>query len=133
MTTSNTPKVSIGAVSERDVDSLLVEEFASPPDFVSWFLERIDAAFHESVEVVHCRRSATDSIGESDVEVFVRGGDEIIAILIEDKGHAAAQPGQADRYRERDEGHVRAGRCQRFLTVLVAPKIYLRGKVRGFV
>ena len=132
MTTSSTPKVSIGAVSERDVDFLLVEEFASSPDFVRWFLDRIDAPIHESVEVVRCRRSATDSIGESDVEVFVRVGDEIVAILVEDKVHAAAQPRQADRYRERGEGHVHAGRCQRFITVLVAPQLYLRGNLKGF-
>ena len=132
MTTSNTPKVSVGAVSERDVDFLLVEEFASSPDFVQWFLQRIDAATREPVEVMRCRRSATDSIGESDVEVFVRANDEMVAILVEDKVHAPAQPRQAERYRERGEGHVRAGRCQRFITVLVAPQVYLRGKVRGF-
>ena len=37
-------QVSIGAVSERDIDLLLVEEFASSPDFVRWFLGRVDAA-----------------------------------------------------------------------------------------
>ncbi|MDD1633544.1 MAG: PD-(D/E)XK nuclease family protein [Methylococcaceae bacterium] len=119
-------------MSERDVDFLLVEEFVSSPDFVQWFLQRIDAATREPVEVVRCRRSATDSIGESDVEVFVHVGDEIVAILIEDKVHAAAQPRQAERYRERGEGHVRAGRCQRVITVLIAPQVYLGGKVRGF-
>ena len=126
------PQVSIGAVSERDVDFLLVEEFASSPDFVRWFLKRVDVAASSRIEVVRCRRSATDSIGESDVEVFIQTGGEIVAILIEDKVHAAAQPRQADRYRERGEGHVRAGRCQSFVTVLVAPHVYLRGKVRGF-
>jgi len=132
MTASNTLKVSIGAVSERDVDFLLVEEFASSPDFVRWFLERIEATARAPLNVLLCRRSATDSLGESDVEVFVRVGDETIAILIENKVHAAAQPRQAERYRERGEGHVRVGRCQRFVTVLVAPQVYLRGKVRGF-
>jgi len=132
VTTTNAPQVSIGAVSERDVDLLLVEEFASSPDFARWFLERAGVTAQDPVEVVRCRRSATDSIGESDVEIFVRVGDVTIAILIEDKVHAAAQPRQADRYRERGEGHVRAGRCKRFVTVLVAPQVYLKGKVRGF-
>lgn len=112
MATSSTPKVSIGAVSERDVDFLLVEEFASSPDFVQWFLDRIDAAIHESVEVVRCRRSATDSIGESDVEVFVRVGDEIVAILVEDKVHAAAQPCASP------EPHKVSGRGHRCLSRL---------------
>ena len=68
--TLNLPSVSIGAVSERDVDFLLVEEFASSPSFARWFLERADVTVQDPVEVVRCRRSATDSIGESDVEIF---------------------------------------------------------------
>jgi len=114
------------------VDLLLVEEFASSPSFVRWFLERIDSAALEPVEVKRCHRSATDSSGESDVEIFVRAGDETVAILIEDKVHAAAQPRQAERYRERGESHRRAGRCRRFITVLVAPQTYLRGTLRRF-
>jgi hypothetical protein len=132
MNTQSTPRVSIGAVSERDVDLLLVEEFASSPDFVRWFLERIGATAREPVEVMRCRRSATDSTGESDVEVFIQTGDGVLAILVEDKVHAAAQPRQADRYRERGEGYVRSGQCGRFITVLLAPQTYLRGNLKGF-
>ena len=129
---SGSLQVSIGAVSERDVDLLLVEEFASSPEFVRWFLDRIDAAAPEPVEVMRCRRSATDSTGESDVEVFVRAGDETVAILIENKVHAAAQPRQAERYRERGGGYVHAEICRRFVTVLLAPQNYLRGNPKGF-
>jgi hypothetical protein len=42
-------------VSERDTDLLLVEEFASCPDFVRWFLKRIDAAVCEPIEDVRSR------------------------------------------------------------------------------
>ena len=129
---ASTLEVSIGAVCERDVDLLLVEEFASSPDFVRWFLGRVEDALLEPIEVVRCRRSATDSTGESDVEIFVRSGDETVAVLIEDKVHAAAQPRQAERYRERGDSYVRAGRCRRFVTVLMAPENYLRGGMKCF-
>jgi hypothetical protein len=132
MAESVTPNVSIGAVAERDIDLLLVGEFASSPDFVRWFLKQIGAETREPIEVLYCCRSATDSTGESDVEIFLRAGDEIVAVLLEDKVHSAAQPRQAERYRERGEGYERAGRCGRFITVLVAPETYLRGNLRGF-
>ena len=129
---SGSLEVSIGAVSERDIDLLLVEEFASSPDFVRWFFSQVDAAAGEPIEVVRCRRSATDSTGESDVEIFVRSGDAIVAVLIEDKVHAAAQPRQPERYRERGDRYVRSGACERFVTVLLAPETYLKGALRGF-
>lgn len=38
MASSSFPQVLVGAVSERDVDLLLIEEFASSPEFVRGFL-----------------------------------------------------------------------------------------------
>lgn len=122
----------VGAVSERDVDLLLIEELASSPEFVSWFLDRVGESGPGSVEVISCARSATDSTGESDSEVFVRAGAAVLGILVENKIHAAAQPRQAERYRERGDGYVQAGRCGRYVTVLIAPETYLRGSLKGF-
>lgn len=108
MASSSFPQVLVGAVSERDVDLLLIEEFASSPEFVRWFLGRVDSGPYEDVEVVRCGSSITDSTGESDAEVHVRVGRVVVAILVEDKVHAAAQPRQAERYRERGESKQRA-------------------------
>ena len=37
-----TDYIKIAGVSERDTDLLLLEEFTASPDFVQFFLERID-------------------------------------------------------------------------------------------
>ena len=111
MASPSFPQVLVGAVSERDVDLLLIEEFASCPEFVLWLLDRVDSEPHEDVEVVRCGRSITGSTGESDAEVHVRVGRDVVAILVEDKVHAAAQPRRVERYRERGDSYVRAGRC----------------------
>lgn len=76
--------------------------------------------------VVAAFRSVTESTGESDLEVFLADdAGETTCLLIENKVHARFQPQQAGRYQQRGKSYIAAGRCSAFVTVLVAPTVYL--------
>ena len=51
--------------------------------------------------------------------------------LLVEKIDAAFQNRQAERYRERAENYVRSGKCERAVTVVIAPESYARS-VKGF-
>lgn len=129
------PDVRVAGVCERDIDLLLLEEFAASPAFCGWFLRAV--GFRQALRgrVIRAERSATVSNGESDLEVTILGpGARHYRLLIENKVGAQFQPRQAERYLERGEAYVRRGYCHAFRTVLVAPKRYLGPKkgIRGF-
>lgn len=115
----------IAGICERDMDLLLLEEFQACEAFQAWFVQ---AAFGGGVDLGRCteaRRSYADSTGESDLEVFLAGPEGgTTVLLIENKVNAGLQPQQAERYRERGLGHVLAGLCQAFRTIIVAPARY---------
>ncbi|WP_263365613.1 hypothetical protein [Edaphobacter bradus] len=115
-----TPGTTLNAhspIQEAHIDFLLEEEFASNPEFLTFFLSTASAnvAINEkgekflipaSNEQWGCRsaRSVTTSAGESDVLVIYRSSDPTpcrVAILIEDKIKAGFQREQAKRYRDR--------------------------------
>lgn len=123
MTTDTGPDLSVGGLAERDLDLLLLEEFASSPGFLRWFLGRVNLAAKKP-RLLRAARSVAHSIGESDLEIFVEQSGYITAILIENKITAAFQNRQAERYRRRGAAYVRNDRCHAFVTVLVAPEAY---------
>lgn len=124
MTNTEEIQLSVASVSERDLDLLLLEELSSTPAFVRWLIEHVKLDVHKP-RIIRASRSITQSMGESDLEVFIEDAAErVTCLLVENKIHAAFQPQQAQRYRERGASYVRNGYCHRFLTVLVAPMAY---------
>ena len=119
-------EISLTSVAERDIDLLLLEEFAANADFALWFAQECGMASLKRRPVLSVSRSVTRSSGESDLEVALLGEDGSVQyLLIENKIAARFQPRQADRYRERGDSYVRTGECSGFTTVLIAPASYL--------
>lgn len=106
---------------ERDIDILLLQEFATSSDFAEAFQRRIGRA---PAPLAHLRHSVHERLGglawgETDIFLsFADGGH----VLIENKITAPFQENQAERYRARAAHHAQAG--QSALTVLVAPESY---------
>ena len=106
MASSSFPQVLVVAVS--DATWISSESRVSSSWSSSVVSGRVDSGPYEDVESsVVAVRSLTPT-GEPDAEVHVRVGRDVVAILVEDKVHAAAQPRQAERYRERGESKQRA-------------------------
>jgi hypothetical protein len=122
----------VARIYERDMDLVLVEELESNGEFRCWLATRVFGVdcFAAHVGAVHS--VVDESSRESDV-VFVfmargRGGPEDpekLAILVENKIDAVAQPNQGRDYRHRGEQGREQGYWQDFRTCLVAPRSYL--------
>lgn len=111
------------AIAERDIDLLLVEEFNVNVEFGRWFLSQIGEKARLPAKSFECWHSVTDgTLGESDLIVRV---DADLAILIENKVDAPAQPDQARRYHARGERGLAEGHWRRFASCIVAPAAYL--------
>ncbi len=118
------PKISITGVCERDIDLLLVEEFATSPFFLSWFASKIGGI--EAKELISVHRSVVQSNGESDLEVrYFDGSGQTCLILIENKVGASFHKDQAFRYQKRAENYLASGLITDCRTVLFAPAYYL--------
>lgn len=113
----------IEAVTERDIDLLLLEELNVSNDFSSWFYSVVTKYDH----IPPCKgawHSISDaSLGESDLVVIYENG---LAILIENKIDASAQSEQGKRYKARGEKGIQTGLWKRFFTCMVAPSLYLK-------
>ena len=127
-----TDYIKISGVSERDTDLLFLEEFTSSPDFVDFFLNRIGLS-GKGLSFLEASRSVTDSTGESDLEVTLKGiDDKKFVLLLENKVNAGFQPKQAERYRARGTTYANHGKISGFTTVLLAPARYFDGEKKGF-
>jgi len=134
---NNQESLRIAGVSERDIDLLLLEEFIASPGFSLWFLKQCRPRIENLgvVKVTGAQRSATQSIGESDLLVVLLGNAGATHyLLIENKIGASFQPRQAARYHERGREYQKKGLCKSYSAVLVAPSAYLGAKasLRGF-
>ena len=110
-------------VSEHDMDMLFLEEFVCSTDFVRIFTETAGIDFSRVLSVYS---SKTDvALGESDMTVVVKSGDEKIGLLIEDKIDALAMPEQAARYTLRGRKGIEQGEYDRFFVFIIAPRKYL--------
>lgn len=113
----------IEAVTERDIDLLLLEELNVSNDFSSWFYSVVT----KNDDIPLCRgawHSISDaSLGESDLVAIYENG---LAILIENKIDALAQPKQGKRYKARGEKGIQTGSWKSFYTCMVAPSLYLQ-------
>src|SRR6267143_4953115 len=118
-------EVTLSAVSERDVDLLVVEELATSEAFAQWFLSR--AGLSSLATLVKVAHSVSTSNGESDIELTVQVNGATHRVLLENKVDAVFQPEQPERYHARAAAYVAKGTCDRVTTVLLAPEKYLNG------
>ena len=121
------PTVLISGVCERDIDLLLLEEFVASPALIHWLVERVDFAEARECALTQIERSATQSNGESDLELLLEKPEsqDHFMLMIENKITASFTPRQAQRYSERGEAYVSQGHVAAFRTILIAPQTYL--------
>ena len=114
-------------ISERDMDLLFLEEFALNKDFVSLFLQKTGNTELFSYKIISEEISLTDAaLGESDLTIVLEKDGHKVALLVEDKIHATAQPRQYERYVERGEKGVREKIYDAFYIFLIAPEEYIK-------
>lgn len=111
-------------VSERDMDLLFIEAFATAPGFLDLFTEKIDRPKHPCT-VLSAERSKVDyGLGESDITVKYQYDNNVHALLIEDKIDAIAMPDQHDRYLKRGKKGIADGEYNHFDVFIVCPERY---------
>ena len=117
-------KCIFSAVSERDMDLLLLEELVSSEEFLHIFLSKIGL---ENANIRSIEQSKVDvQFGESDMTVIVEKGGNKYGLLIEDKIDAVAMSNQSSRYVERGELGKKNGDYQQYFIFIVAPESYLQ-------
>lgn len=110
-------------ILERDMDMLFLEEFVSSEEFMKMFLSQIGI---DNAAVFSTEHSKKDNeLGESDLTVVLERENEKIALLIEDKIDAVAQPEQANRYTERGNKGIANGEYDKYYVFIVAPNDYI--------
>ena len=109
-------------VAERDIDLLLLEELNTNPDFPRWIATQAapESRFSPCIGAWHS--VVHGQLGESDIVTLF---DDGLAILIENKIDAPAQPDQALRYSKRGEAGCQEGHWSAYLSCIVAPQRYL--------
>jgi hypothetical protein len=122
-------KIEIRGITERDIDLLLLEEFAVSTEFREWFCSKV--GLPTKSELVSAARSVVTSTGESDLEITFSTGTRTTRFLIENKIDAILQSRQAERYQARAVHYMDAGACDEVSVVLFAPEHYATS-VSGF-
>jgi hypothetical protein len=118
--------IAIHGVQERDVDLLMLEEFTASEAFWRWFISQTVPDLGRELTLIAAAHGVTDSSGESDLELRVAAAHgRRTCVLIENKVNVEMQPQQVERYKERGQNYLRAGSCEEFRTVLIAPTTYL--------
>ena len=111
-------------VSERDMDLLFMEAFATDPSFTPLFVDKTGNAGKE-FRIISAERSKVDyGLGESDITVIYEIGGALYALLIEDKIDAIAMPNQHDRYIKRGQKGVANGEYASFDVFILCPERY---------
>ena len=114
------------SVSERDMDLLFLEEFAVNRDFLNLFIQEIKDISLADYEVVSEEVSFVDeALGESDLTIILERDGHKVALLIEDKINAIAQPRQYERYVERGNKGIQEKLYDAFYVFLIAPSAYI--------
>lgn len=115
-------------MQERDLDLFILEELCSDSKFDGWFAEQLGLKDFRCQRAEHSVSTKSNAKwGETDVLALFSNNVENVAVLIEDKIAADFTDRQAMRYHERATDLIRSGKAQRYLTVLVAPSVYLAG------
>ena len=123
------------AILERDIDLMLVEELACSHSFAAWILAQCSMADQSSItihssEAKHSVGGSGVGAGETDVWAKIHGqvgaNSFHALLLIENKISATFTPNQPIRYRQRLPVESKAAGCDRGVTILVAPKGYIK-------
>lgn len=113
-------------ISERDMDMLFLEEFAVNKEFLCLFTKKINTIDLSDYVIVSEEVSYVDAaLGESDLTIVLEHDGHRVALLIEDKINAIAQPRQYERYIMRGEKGVGQKLYDAFYVFLVAPAAYI--------
>jgi len=107
---------------ERDIDVLLQEELIFNETVALAFAKAL--GFTQPLRVHDCRLSVVDQTGETDVFALFEIDGKRGVLLVENKIDAAFMPRQPERYRERAQLLVSAGKLDLAFCVLVAPRAY---------
>ena len=111
-------------VSERDMDLLFIEAFATDEEFVTLFLRKTDYC-ETDYRISQVERSKVDNgLGESDITVIIETDNRKHALLIENKIDAIAMPDQYGRYIKRGNKGVAIGEYDSFSVFIVCPEKY---------
>ncbi|UTF59135.1 PD-(D/E)XK nuclease family protein [Gilvimarinus sp. DA14] len=113
----------IEAVTERDIDLLLLEELNVSHDFSSWLYSVVTKNYDAPLCTGAWHSISDSSLGESDLVVIYDNG---LAILIENKIDAFAQPEQGARYKARGLKGIESALWSSFYTCMIAPSLYLK-------
>ena len=115
-------KILFENILERDMDLLIMRQFSlGNVEFIKLFIPE------DNVAVESISHSVMTSDGESDVEIVTNVNNKKVAVLIEDKIDAIAQPEQSKRYDIRAKKAVERGEYDEYRIFIVAPQKYLDG------
>ena len=118
------------SVQERDIDLLIMEEFASSKDFARIFLDAIGLDCEYRINsIIHSKTDA--ALGESDIVIVLELEDKRHALHIEDKIDAIAMPNQHDRYVLRAEKDISNSEYDSYSICIVAPEKYLETNIEA--
>ena len=118
-------------VSERDMDLLFIEAFATDSDFLSLFVNKTDIQ-NQTFRLVHAERSKIDhGLGESDITLVIDVDGDRKAFLIENKIDAVAMPEQHERYIKRGKSGIQNGIYNQFYVFIVCPEQYRKNNQEG--
>lgn len=123
-------------ITERDMDLIFLEEFASSEEFCRIFFNKIgiedfeiakvEHSVHQIGEGVNVKEAGSDtSRGESDMSIIYTSNGQRRGLLIEDKINACAQPNQRIRYDNRGRLSIANNEYEAFDVFMVAPAEYL--------
>lgn len=116
------------AVTERDLDLLVLEEAHSSEPFLQWLAAATFGKDIGVVSLIGAWHSVSDAaLGETDLLIlFQDHANRRCAILLENKVGAPAQPEQGNRYIKRAESGCSRGDWDDARTVILAPLRYLK-------
>ncbi len=113
----------IETIKERDIDLILLEELSVDNTFCEWLVKELDLP--KLTKVNGTWHSISDfGLGETDILFSYNSEDKRIYVLIENKIDALFQDEQFNRYQKRGQSYVDENECDRFESVLIAPKMY---------
>ena len=118
-------KYDFGTVSERDMDMLFLNAFATDKGFLNLFIREANLP-EGDYAVSEVYLSKADKDGESDITVIIECSWKKYGLLIEDKIDAIAMPEQPERYIKRGKRGIKNKDYDEFFSFIVCPEKYYK-------